>query len=159
MDKAHFVNDEQAKDEAHHPTRGGEEAVHRGEAVPGHRERHGDRGRNQHHAGNGTDPEDQQVRDREGRNANRGEYEESNRSGTSEAVNDTNHERAKHLIKSDAAKRAVHPAEGRCRVAVAVFCSGRMRMPTLSLVGMRMIVAAGKIAGDPLHHAGKIQDA
>jgi len=53
----------------------------------------------------------------------RGEYEKSNRSGTSEAVNDANHERTKQLIKSDAAKRAVHPAEG-CRVAVAVFCNG-----------------------------------
>src|SRR5207244_12333126 len=65
-------------------------------------ERYGDRGGNQHHSGNGTDPENQQVRDREGRNANRGEYEKSNRSGTSEAVNDANYEWTKHLIKSDA---------------------------------------------------------
>src|SRR5882672_3489226 len=107
VDKTHFVNDEQAKDEAYHATRGGEEAVHPGEAVPGHSERHGDRGGNQHHAGNGTDPENQQVRDREGRNANRGEHEERNRGGPSEAVNDANHERTKQLIKSDAAKRAV----------------------------------------------------
>src|SRR5882672_1023222 len=34
-----------------------------------------------------------------------------------------------------------------------------MRMPRLSLVGMRMTVAAGKITGDPVHHAGKSQDA
>src|SRR4029077_16655850 len=76
-----------------------------------------------------------------------------------EAVNDTNREWTKQLIKSDAAKCAVHPAEGRGRVAVTVFCSRRMRMPPLVPVGMRMTVAAGKIARDPVHHAGKVQDA
>jgi len=74
------LNDEQAKDEAYHATRGGEEAVHPGEAVPDTVNGTAIAG-NQHHAGNRYRSRKPAGTRSRGGNANRGEHEERNRGG------------------------------------------------------------------------------
>src|SRR5579859_1057864 len=107
--ETHLIDDEESEDQADNAARDTQAVIQALEALVRNRERHGDRRGDEHHPGNGANPEDKQVGNRPRGDANGGQDEQSDGRGTSEAVNDAYRERAQRLIQAETAKSAVQP--------------------------------------------------
>ena len=107
--KPNLIHQQQSKGEAeesgHQPQPHAEVSMFSSKEGEGRRDAHG----NQHHAGNGPNSENQQVRNGPAWIANRGENQQGYGSRASQTVHDTNEKRPQLPIDSDLAEEPIHP--------------------------------------------------
>jgi len=134
-DEANVVADENSKTQAEQAGAEDEAAIEPGEAMAGKRKRQGQSSRNQHHACDSANAEDEQIEQRPLGIANRAQHKQSDGGGACEAVNDAHEQGAQGVKEAEARERAAQPIRGEEAVGVMLL-RGRVGMP----VKMQMVV-------------------
>src|SRR5499426_2749550 len=102
-DEPDLVDEEQAEAHAQHSRREGQRTMENDEAPCREGEGHGNGDGDDHHAHDGTDPEDEQVGDGGERLPDAREYEQSHGGRTGQPVDHAHHERAEDLVEAESA--------------------------------------------------------
>src|SRR5229473_1613365 len=133
-----LVTDKKPKTQTEETRSHHEAAMEPREPGTGKRKRQGQGRGDQHHSGDGADAENQQVQNRPLRIVDGAQHQQSYRSGTRQAMNDANEQRAQGVKKPQARQWPAKPTRRR-EAGGVMFRSRGVRMPVKMHAGAVLV--------------------